>query len=79
MCVCVLACQHCLFPCNGVVYLSVSNSEFKRLNLAEKALVLNFVPGPRVGGEDVSVRVPCTNPEIFFTWYSLKFSLRIHR
>ena len=23
MCVCVLACQNCLFPCNRVVYLSI--------------------------------------------------------
>ena len=50
-----------------------SNSKFKRLNLAEKALVLNFVPDPRVRGEGVSVRAPCTDPQIFFTRYSLKF------
>ena len=31
-----------------------------RLNLAEKALALTFVPNPRVRGEGVSVRVPCT-------------------
>ena len=41
MCVCVLACQNCLFPCNRVVYLSVVScliliSKFKQLNLAEK-------------------------------------------
>ena len=33
-----------------------SNSKFKRLNLAEKALVLNFVPDPRVRGKGVSER-----------------------
>ena len=57
VCVCVcartLACQNCLFPCNRVVYLNCrfvfnSNSKFKRISLAEKALVLNFVPDPRV-------------------------------
>ena len=42
-----------------------SNSKFKRLNIAEKALVLNFVPDPRVRGEGVSVRAPCTDPEYF--------------
>ena len=50
-----------------------SNSKFKRLNLAEKTRVQDFVPDPRVGGEGVSVRAPCTDPEIFFTRYSLKF------
>ena len=54
-----------------------SNSKFKRLNLAEKPLVLNFVPDPRERGEGVSVRAPCTDPELFFPRYSLKFSLHI--
>ena len=47
--------------------------KFKRLNLAKKALVLNFVPDPWLRGERVPVRAPCTDPEIFFTRYSLKF------
>ena len=75
MCVCVLAC-HCLIQYNRVVYLSQlccfmfnSNSKFKRPNLAEKALVLNFVPDPRVRVEGF-MRVSCTDPEIFFTRYS---------
>ena len=50
-----------------------SNSKFKRLYLAEMALVLNFVPDPRVRGQGVPMRVPCTDPEIFF----IRFLLRI--
>ena len=41
----------------------------KRLDLAEKARSYQTL-GCK---ERVSVRVPCTDPEIFFTRYSLKF------
>ena len=48
-----------------------SNSKFKQLNLAEKARS-KFLTRPS-GVWKGSVRVPCTDPEIYFTPYSLKF------
>ena len=50
MCVCVLAGQNCLFPCNRVVYLSVVSCLIliSSISLRLKRHVLNFVPDPRV-------------------------------
>ena len=63
---------HCLFPCNRVVYLSVGSCLFKQLNLAEKALVLNFVPDPRVRVEGVH-----RSRNIFSLGTHQNFSLRL--
>ena len=65
VCVCVCVCTRlsklsvsmqkgCVSEC---LFMFNSNSKFKKPNLAEKALVLNFVPDAQVWGEGVSVRV----------------------
>ena len=55
-----------------VVYLSAVSCLILIVSLSSSVLlkrhVLNFVPDPQV-----YVRVPCTDPEIYFTRYSLKF------